>query len=678
MKVLQFPLTRITIGFVMGILIAYYFKLDILFVFTFLFIAFGVFFIVFLMSQKRRLNPIYFGATLFILSIGIGASTQAIHTASFQKTNYIHKKGIFDKPHVVSITIREKLKYSKYNDRYIAIVTKIDDSLCSGRVLLNVQKDSLKPIFEVGSHLLIEAILYKNSLPKNPNQFDYGHYLEKNQIYSQIYTNTSDIKLGSMITKDVWYYTSKLRTKIIRNLQNNNFNKAELDVVIALILGQKQDISPDIIRDYQYAGAVHILSVSGLHIGIILLFLNSLLKPIPNTRKGSFIKLIIILVSLFSFAIVAGMSPSVLRSVTMFSFVAIGMYLRRSTYIYHTLLVSALLILLFKPSFLFEVGFQLSYLALFFILWLQPLVFRLWSPKYKIVNYFWEILTVSIAAQIGVLPLSIYYFHQFPGLFFITNLIVIPFLSILMPLGVVVIILAAFGIVPFFLSKILEWGILIMNKVIHFIASYEQFIIQDIPFDGQLLVSVYFLIIAFVIWFKKPNFNRLVMVLISIICLQLFYLKTQWTIQNQKELIVFNTKKNTLIAERNGEEVVLFSNEINLEPASRNNLLSAYLMGNFSHLKSKKKLHNFLFFKDTKILIVDSLSVYPKNSKPDVIVLTQSPKINLNRLLESTKPSVVIADATNFKTYIKIWNATCIKKKIPFHATGEKGFYKLE
>jgi len=434
MKVVQFPLARITLGFLAGILVAYYFQPKYLLVFSLLFVAFCAFLMAYFISKSKIINPIYFGLITYFLAFGIGATTQIIHTNSFQKSNYIHTNSIFDKPHTVSVTIREKLRSSNYNDRYIVLVNQIDDVAKTGRILLNIRKDSLNRPFEIGTHLQIKENLYKNGSVKNPNQFDYGKYLAGIQIYAQIYADASEIKIGSIIEKDVWYYTSKLRTKIIRNLEKTQFDKAELNVAIALILGQQQDISPEIIRDYQFAGAVHILSVSGLHIGFILLFVTFLLKPFPNTRRGSFIKLIIILVSLFSFGLIAGLAPSVLRSVTMFSFVAIGMYLRRSTNIFHTLLVSMLLILLFQPSFLFDVGFQLSYVALFFILWLQPLLAQIWKPKNKIVNYFWEILTVSFAAQIGAFPLSIYYFHQFPGLFFVTNLVIIPFLSVIMAL----------------------------------------------------------------------------------------------------------------------------------------------------------------------------------------------------------------------------------------------------
>jgi competence protein ComEC len=678
MKVLQFPLARITIGFLTGILVAYYFKPAVSFVFSSLFIASSVFVVAYFWSKRKIVNPIYFGLATFFLAFTIGTCTQIIHTDSYQESNYIHRKSIFEKSHLVSVTIREKLRSSAYNDRYIVLVNQIDNSANTGRILLNVRKDSLNHPFDIGTTLQIDGSLYQNRAAKNPNQFDYGKYLEGKQIYAQLYADVSDIKIGSVIEKDVWYYTSKLRSKIIRNLEATHFNKAELNVAIALILGQQQDISPEIIRDYQFAGAVHILSVSGLHIGFILLFVTSLLKPFPNTRRGSFIKLVIILLSLSSFGFIAGLAPSVLRSVTMFSFVAIGMYLRRSTNIFHTLLVSMLLILLVQPSFLFDVGFQLSYIALFFILWLQPLLAQLWKPKNSVVNYFWEIVTVSFAAQIGTLPLSIYYFHQFPGLFFLTNLVIIPFLSVIMALGVLVMVLAAFDFVPVFLAQSLEWSIYILNKIINAIASLEQFIFRDIPFNWSLLLSLYLLTIATIVWFKKPSFNRLALTLITVILFQIAYFQTHWNIQNQSELVVFNSKKSSLIAERKGENVTLYANDSLLETASKNKTLSSYLMGNFSRLITTKSLKNLIYFNGNKILIVDSLGVYPSAIFPDIVVLTQSPKINLERFLQTTKPKIVVADASNYRTVQKLWKATCIKAKIPFHATGEKGFYSVE
>ena len=673
MKIAAFPLTRITISFIIGIIVGYEYEIIPKYIFLIILVGLLLFITSYFVTKKQEANRVFFGISTYALAFVIGLTTQIIHTDSYQENNYIHYKNVFDNTHELTITIREKLRSSNYNDRYVVLIKKIDRSESSGRILLNIRKDSLKPPFEIGTTLRINCSLVENGIAKNPNQFDYGKYLKNKQIYAQIYTENSEIKTSSIITKNAWYYASVLRTKIIGNLEKSKFDKRELNVAAALILGQQQDISPDIIRDYQYAGAVHILSVSGLHIGFVLLFVSFILKPFPNTRRGAFIKLIFIILSLVSYGIIAGLAPSVVRSVVMFSFVAIGMYLRRSANIFHTLLVSMLLILLFEPSFLFDVGFQLSYIALFFILWLQPLLAEIWKPKNKIVNYFWEILTVSFAAQIGAFPLSIYYFHQFPGLFFVTNLIVIPFISLIMGLGVLVMVLAAFDYVPLYLSKSLEWSIFILNKIINSIASIKQFIIQDIPFNWYLLISFYLLIISSIIWFKKPTFNKLLLAMFAVLILQITFFGTHWKIQKQEELVLFNSKKTTLISERKGENVTLYQNGKELKSQA----INSYVMGNFSEIKATKKLENLLFFKGNKILILDSLGVYPRNIQPDILVLTQSPKINLERLFQDLKPKIVVANATNFKTYIQLWKATCLKKKIPFHATSEKGFYRL-
>ncbi|MEZ7504148.1 ComEC/Rec2 family competence protein [Flavobacterium sp. Arc2] len=677
MKVLQFPLTRITIAFVLGILIAFYTKPAPAILFGLLTVALLFFAASYFLQKKVLKNTHFFGLTTYLLSFFMGAATLIAHTDSYQKSNYTHERGVFEKPQLLSLVIREKLKGTNTNDRYIAILNQIGTKNYSGKILLNIHRDSVYHTLETGTILSIKGILYKNKLPNNPNQFDYGEYLSKKQIYAQLYTDSGQIINSAELKKDVWYYASKIRTTIIHNLEKNNFQKKELNVAIALILGQKQDISPDILQDYQYAGAIHILSVSGLHVGFLLLFLTFILSPIPNTKRGAILKLILILLCLASFALIAGLAPSVVRSVTMFSFVAIGYQLRRSVNIYHTLLVSILLILLFQPSFLFDVGFQLSYIALFFIVWLQPLLASIWKPKNKPLIYFWGILTVSFAAQIGTMPLSIYYFHQFPGLFFITNLVVIPLLSFIMILGVLVMGLAAFDYVPFFLSKSLEWSIHYLNKIVNSIASFEQFIIRDIPSNSDLLLTSYLLILATIVWFKKPTFHKLVIVLLTVIAVQLTYMQTQWNIQDQQEWVIFNLKRNTMITERHGTKVILYANDSIRTNSKNNSVLKSYLTANFSVITSKENIHNTAFYNENKILIIDSTGTYPRGIRPNVILLTQSPKINIDRMLLELKPEVVVADASNYKNIQIYWKQSCEKQKIPFHAIGEKGFFKL-
>ncbi|OMQ08412.1 ComEC/Rec2 family competence protein [[Flexibacter] sp. ATCC 35103] len=672
MKVLSFPLTKITIWFLFGIIFCYYCSpcLDIVLAISIVcIILFSISY--FLIKRNKKFNPI-FGVSAYCVSFFIGVTTLLLHTNSLQKSNYIHCKKAFENPQILTFTLCEKLKSNTYNDRFTAFINIINNKTYSGKIIVNIQKDSLQnPI--IGSVIKVNTILLGNTQSKNPNQFNYSKYLEDKQIYAQVYISKSEISINKKFKKDIWYYSGKLHSRIVKNLETAHFNKEEMNVALALILGQQQDISSEIIQDYQYSGATHILSVSGLHVGFIMLFINFILKPIPNTRRGSLIKLISILISLTIFAVISGLSPSVLRSVVMFSFLATGNHLRRSGSIYHTLLVSMLLILLFEPYFLFDVGFQLSYLALLFIVWLQPLLKRIWTPKKKILITIWNALTVSFAAQIGTLPLCLYYFHQFPGLFFVTNIVIIPILSFIMIAGIIVMIYAVFTSPPIFIIEIFEKSIYLLNKTIHIVASFEWFVIRDISFNFYFLLTFYLFIIAAIVWNKKPDYTKFVAFLITVILLQISFIFTKKEIESKHELIVYNTKKNTLISERRGKNIIIFTSDT----ISKNNILNTYLVGNFAQLKSTYKIKNTLFFNGKKIAVIDSSGIYAAKTQPDILILTQSPKINLERILNDLQPKILIADASNSYNMQKIWRITCLKKNIPFHATNEKGFYRL-
>ncbi|MTH15050.1 ComEC/Rec2 family competence protein [Flavobacterium sp. LC2016-01] len=678
MKVLDFPLVRITLWFLAGILFFYYTKISLLFSSIALITSTITFLILYLFSKKSKATISFFGLSTYFTAFFLGGITLLLHTDSLQKSNYIHCQKAFNVPSEITFTLHEKLKSNSYSDRYTAFVNKIDGKIYSGKIIVNIAKDSTDNSFIIGNRIKTKTILQFNKSSKNPNQFDYTKHLSDRQIYAQIYCNKSQIQINKVIQKDIWYYSDCLHQRIIRNLEKAHFNGAEMNVALALILGQQQEISADIIQDYQYSGATHILSVSGLHVGFIMLLINFILKPIPNTRKGSFVKLISVLMALSFFAIISGLSPSVLRSVVMFSFLTIGNHLRRTGNIYNTLLVSMLLILLFEPYFLFDAGFQLSYIALFFIIWLQPLLKKLWSPKNKIVVYIWDALTVSFAAQIGAFPLCLYYFHQFPGLFFITNIAIIPVLAFVMIAGIIVMVYAVFDSPPFLLAKILEKSIYLLNEIIHAVASIKSFVILDISFNFYFLITFYLLIFSTIIWFKKPSFEKLAMLLTAIIMVQVSFIYTKKETETQKEMIVYNLKKKTLITMRSGKNIALFTNDKLLLTDLKNNTLSSYLVGNFAKIKSVSQLKNLLFYNQKKIFIIDSSGIYEKKIQPDILLLTQSPRINLDRVLTEIHPKAVIADASNSNSIQKIWKYTCLKKNIPFHATAEKGYYQLK
>lgn len=678
MKVLDFPLTKITITFIIGIVAAYYWRPGLLAtVVSAVFMAI-IFSVLYFLSKKNQKLLIFFGINTYLISFCIGIMSLLLHTNTLQKSHYIQYQNGFEKAHSMSFTLVEKLKSNAYHDRYIAVLNHIADRTYKGKIIVNIEKDRTANTLLIGNTIQTKTTLQRIPTPKNPYQFDYGTYLGNKQIYAQVFISKSEISIHKKIKKDIWFYSAKLHSRILNNLTKAGLNPTEMNVAMALILGQRQEISSEILKDYQYSGATHILSVSGLHVGYIMLFILFILKPIPNTRKGSSLKLISILVSLSLFGSISGLSPPVLRSVIMFSFLAIGNHLRRGSNIYHTLLVSMLLILLFEPYFLFDAGFQLSYIALFSILWIQPLLKEIWKPNSKITTYLWEALTVSFAAQIGTFPICLYYFHQFPSLFFVTNILILPVLSFTMITGIVVLLLSVFFSCPFFLILIFEKSIYLLNTIIHFVASFDFFVIRNISFNFYYLLTYYLLIITAVIWFKKPTYLKLVATMISVIFVQLAYINTKKEIENKPELLVHHLKKKTLITLRTGQNITLFTNDTLSEKDSDKSSITSYLVGSFGSLKSTHKIKNILFFNAKKILLIDSSTVYKKNSAPDILILIQSPKINLDRVLSDLQPKIVVADASNSYSIQKQWKISCAKRKIPFHSTGEKGYYKLD
>lgn len=678
MKIQDFPIVKITGFYIIGLLIEYYFKIGLTYSVIIQLVTLITFFASFYYSDKNFSQTNVFGVSLYFLFLSIGITNNSLHDERIHKNHYIHLSNLNEKHNLIIIT-KEKLKGTSKKDRYIAEIQNIDGKKITGKIILIIKKTNNNFRLISGSKVLVHDFLKLTQKPNNPNQFDYSTYLKNKNIYAQVFTNASSIKVNPKPVKSIRYYTEKFRETIITNLKKNGFPERELAVINALILGQQQEISKDIIKDYQYAGAVHILSVSGLHVGFILLFITLLLKPIPKTKVGKTTRFLITLFLLWAFAFIAGLAPSVIRSTVMFSFIAFGNYLNRESNIFNTAIASMFIILIFEPYILFDIGFQLSYIAVFSILIIEPLLAKIWKPKNKYINIFWKITTVSFAAQIGTLPLSLYYFHQIPGLFFITNLVILPLLEfVIMPLGSLITLLAYFDCIPHIIIQIVANSIKGMNHIINIIASLDRFVIKEIPFTHVMVILSYLFLLLFLSWFYKPNFKRLTMSLIVLLLIQSTLLYTNWNAKKNKSFIVFNTKNNSIIGEIKNQEITIYSRQNIKKDTYEENMLNSFCTANFYKIKPFKKEKNCYYFKGSKILLIDSTISIPKNKTIDILILTQSPKLNLDRLLSSLKPKQVVADATNYKNYIDLWKSTCIKRKIPFHSTYEKGFYKID
>ena len=617
--------------------------------------------------------PIYFTIFTAIAFFLIGILSINIQKPINQKNHYINPYNSDDK---LILQIEKVLKPTKFYKKFEAKVIEVNDKKTNGKILINLDKNILGDQFKVDDLVLTKNELKEVRKALNPNEFDYNNYLKKKGIYHQVHLKNDEYVRLQSYNKTVKGIAFSLREKINVELKKYNFSNEELSIINAILLGQRQDLTNELFESYKNAGAIHILAVSGLHIGIILLFLNFLFKPLERIRKGKIIKLVLVVFCLWIYAIIAGLSASVVRAVSMFTMVAIGLSINRPSSIKNSLVVSIFILLLINPLFLFDVGFQLSYAAVFSIVWFHPLFKKLWKPKLKVIDYFWQILSVSFAAQVGILPLSLYYFHQFPSLFFVSSLVVIPFLGLVLGLGIVIIILALLQLLPQFIANF--YGIIInkMNYFMEFVSQQELFIFQDIPFSFLMLIIFYTLLISYLNWAYNKNLKNLSFIFLSVIIIQIVLINNKQQSKIANEFIIFHQVKNSKIGVRNGKQLKIYHSldSINI---IKDRSIKAFKQSHF-YLNPLQfsPINNILDIDSKKVLIIDSLGIYDNLLfKPQTVVLIQSPRINLDRLIRKLDPKLIIADGSNYKSYVNYWKKSCENKSINFHNTSQNGAF---
>ncbi|TBW28061.1 ComEC/Rec2 family competence protein [Gramella sp. KN1008] len=671
MKNFQFIFLRFSIYLIAGIICAYYFPFSTEFIIVLGLAAILLFILAYLKSKRKLFPDLSMGIATLIFIFALGLFTAHFSIPSNQPGHYLGKSNPSKEELFARALITEELKPTNFSKRYLVeikeLVSQNSVESAKGKLLLNLHVDSSS--LKMGDEVLIPWRSNEISRPLNPFQFNYRSYMQKLGVERQISITTNQLKIiGHIenITSTAW----NLREQLITELQKYNFKKDEMAVFQALILGQRRDITDELYKYYAAAGAIHILAISGLHIGILLLLLNFILKPVESFKKGKYIKPILVILLLWSFALLTGLSPSVVRAVCMFSFLAIGLQMNRKTSTLNSLFVSMFFLLLINPRFLFQAGFQLSYLAVFSIIVFQPPIYRLLKPKIKVIDYFWKIISVSLAAQIGVLPLSLYYFHQFPGLFLASNLVVLPLLGIILGLAIMVILMALIGILPDILAELFGQVLSFLNSFIHRIANIDSLVFSEIDLSLLQCLTLYLCILGILLILVKPNFARLCFLLTSILLFQLSSFYNRISIPPQ-ELVVFHKSRESLIGKKQRDLLYLFkSNQINT------GFIKDYIRERKIENIELDEIPGILSFSKDLILVIDTAANYKlPDFKPEIIIVRNSPRLNMDRLIQQLQPGQIIADGSNYLTYVERWRRTCNSKKIPFHHTGEKGAF---
>lgn len=433
-------------------------------------------------------------------------------------------------------------------------VIAISDSLgwkkSNGKVL--VYHKSKTPLFP-GQVILVEKSPEKIPPPIFPNEFDYSGFLARKDIHFRQFIGDKFMVVDSAEVNSPKYWLVNFRKDLVEIIEAKVPNRESQQIAAALLLGQKENLDKDIKNAYAETGTMHILAVSGLHVGIIYAILLFPLKGIRLKSNQRKIYLTAVILLIWTYAVLTGFSPSVVRAATMFSLFTAGQMRKRKPSSFNILAFSALVMISVDPGVIFEVGFQLSYIAVAGILLIQPLVAGFWLPPNRFLEYIWQLTAVSIAAQLATFPISVYYFHIFPTYFLLANLIIIPLSFLVMSAGIPFLALSWIPVLGDGLGWIVSWIIWLQNWITLAIQLFPGGNLErlTISISGMLLVWA-----SLICWANWELGNRKKMIL-AMICLFLIWSGDSLIRElnrSKQEMLIFSGEKGILVDFKFGDK----------------------------------------------------------------------------------------------------------------------------
>jgi len=686
----QYPILRVLIPLIAGILIAWYFPFfQISWLLLILPFSFLIFWIFLPKNQIKYQYRFIGGISIFVIFLLSGFFLTRSQQDSFNQLHYSNYEKITHFLVRIDAPFSSTPKTQKTIGKVLAVKTQSDTTMEAsyGKLLLYFQKnDSL--LLHYGDEVVISA---KSLRPiknmGNPHEFDYQTYLKQHQIFHQLYLIETDwLKTGKKSVNLLLQWSYQVRDRLIGILNSYHFSDENFAVASAILLGYDEYLDQDLRQLYAGSGAMHILCVSGLHVGIIFLILNTLLIPLQRYKSTRIFKAILITLIIWFYALITGMSPSVFRAATMFSFISFGQMINRRTSIYNSLAASAVVLIIANPFVIFHIGFQLSYSAILGILLVQPMISSWISSRNLFVRYFWDLIAVSIAAQIGTFPISIFYFHQFPNYFILTNLFVIPASFVILTSGFATLVIDLIGLsnIPVFnLSKdLLEILLSILNRGINFINQIPYSVSNHLFLKTYEVWSIYLFLLLMIASIQLKRKNLLFLSVSSFLVLMVFsgMNRIEKFKNDEKILTFYHIPGDGLLELSNGNNSLIFTDSTLLAEKK----YSRYVLENMlhKHIKHEKVLLLDSIVEETNLIKLDnwSLIIYDKKtklprkkSKVDFLWVRNNPNKPPVLILEKIHPKTVVFDASNSFWKAEDWQEICANSEIKFHDIRKKG-----
>jgi competence protein ComEC len=643
------PFIRLLLPLILGIVFAEFYTVESWIVYTLILFSFIALLVYQSIPAFRKMYAytFIFGIFIFLLWLSAGAIRVNSSKASMRLVSFdsitafkgIVKRSPSEKAKSIACVLNlEKVYKNKTWEK------------ANVQVLLYLAKDSLSKALEIGDEILVSSKLDRVKKNGNPNEFDYAKYLQHRYILYSTYVRGSAWEL---VEKNQTYSLKQVavawRQKLLNIYKKAGLKNEAYEILSALTLGARDEVSDDVKSVWTAAGATHVLAVSGLHVGIIFGVMQFLLSFLAGSKLGRYIRAIILILCLWSYALITGLSPSVMRAASMFSILALALMINRKGTIYNSLMISACALLLYDPFVLFDVGFQFSYLAVISIVFFQPKFENLIEVHPFILRWSWKLFTVSLAAQVGTFPLAVYYFHQFPSYFFLSNFVIIPVAGLLIYGSVLLLIFSEID----FISKWITYGLQHFVEFIHWLIYQIQALpgalIERITFSSSQVALLYTLIIGLTLslWWKKKQ--ALFVSIAILIVFQLINISDSYHSQ-ASELIVFNANKQTVICIRDGQRVLVLSDKI-LNEKQKSRIVHPYAMAN------GVKNYTYQLLKENELRVINDkkLAILGNSALKDDILhlnidylILRNNALNRSKALSELEGTVIIRDASNY------------------------------
>lgn len=679
-EIRRYPFIRLTIPLIVGIVLALLLPMPQWIGWSLLGLS-AVCFVVFEHIPKYNI-ALATGISVNVFLIAVGLLLASFNVEGEAKDTLAGYKGfvigeVADDPKIKENNVSIEINVSAIRDGDEWIET-------SGRTLLYLEKDSASMLLRTGDRIVFSPELSGIENKGNPEEFDYRKYLAYNMIFSSDYLAGDDWRLVDDEAVGFRPKLSRLRMKLVGLLRDFSLSDDELGVMSAMTMGYSDILSDEIRHAYSSAGAMHILAVSGLHVGIIYGIIVFLLSFIKND-KLNWLKVLITITLIWLYALFTGLSPSVSRASLMFSLMSLGKLQKNSPGSLNAVFASMFILLVINPYNLVNIGFQLSYSAVIGIIILQPRLYAIFEVKNKFLDWIWSLTTVSVAAQLATMPLCFYYFHQFSNYFLLTNYVMIPISTIAIWTCFIFFAVSWIPYISTAVAYCLSWLAKAMNYACLTIEGLPFSTAQDIYIDVPQMILLFAIIVLFVtFFFFTKRYRHLFVAVAMCVILAATNLWQSVEASSQKTLVVYNISKTTAINIIDGTDNIMFANLDSIQPekiefTAKNNWLKKGLdREKYVNLSSGKEnllstittIDNRKVFFKHKFIDYDGLKLYvlDDNFMPiddesfgkvdvDYVVLSDSPYVTLEEVAEHFNFKKIIIASSNSISRCEAWDA---------------------